>query len=95
MHSGKIRGLKAPAAHVTVKATTDVVLAANTARSHAILRNISNEEMFWNFGSDAIQDKGPPIKPGDMLVIDSEFYTTAAVHMICASGGKSLAVWEA
>ncbi len=94
-----ISNMSAPTAKtkVTVANTSTSVLAANTARTHAIIQwdEANTEPLFVGFGKPAVQDKGIAIQPGGHYEIGPHNMHTGAVFGICTSGGQTARIMEA
>ncbi len=90
-------GAPAIKAQVTVAAVTTLVLAANTARTHAILKadEANTEAIYLAVGEIAIQAYGISLDPGETLQIGPDFHTPLVINGICASGGMLMNVWVA
>jgi hypothetical protein len=90
-------GTPAIKATVTVGATTTVILAANSARTHAIVKSqaTNTEPLYLAIGEAAVQNNGISLDPGETMQIGPFDHTTLAINGICASGGMLANVWEA
>lgn len=86
-------GEASPKAAVTVGNTSTLLLAANSLRTHAILQNVSDEDMYLGFPT-VTQDLGNALVPNGLFVIDEKWHYVGAVYGICTSGGKVLKVTE-
>jgi hypothetical protein len=86
-------------AHTKVDVTTSSgeVLAANAARSWAILHNISNQDIFLKLGATAVVSEGIIIFDGDCFEISARvgnLFLGAVNAIHGGSGDKALLVTE-
>jgi hypothetical protein len=76
-------------AAVTVNATTTALLAANTGRLSALLKNTGTQTVYLNQGASATT-AGFPLNPGDALTIRHQL----SVNGIVSSGTGTVYVYE-
>lgn len=83
-------------AAITAGATAETAIAANPARRYFLFQNISDTNMWVNFGATAVADK-PSIKivPDAALIFESGFVPVGLVSVICATTGKKYVCKEA
>lgn len=81
---------------VTVGSSSGAVLAANPARTHALIKaDIDNSEAITiEIGGAAVVGEGIVLDPGEAYQIGPLNYTAAAINGICTSGGMTARVWE-
>jgi hypothetical protein len=70
------------------------VAAANAARSYLFFQNVSDTDMWINFGTAAVKDQ-PSIKVAAGQAYSPAFVHTGALNVICGSGTKSWTCKEA
>ncbi len=80
---------------VTIGATSTTVMAAKSGRLYATLTNNSDEDMWISLGSAAVLNKGIKLMPNQSFEINGFKLFRGAVYAICASGSKSMAIFEA
>lgn len=80
---------------ITTAATSQLLAPANGSRQYIIIQNISVENLWIDFGVDAVQDK-PSIRlePGDSFVMEDEFISTDSIHIIGATAGSKFVAKE-
>lgn len=80
---------------ITTGGAAQTVLTANSARQFFFFQNISDEDMWINFGTAATQDT-PSIKiePGSSYEAPSHFVPSGLVSVISATTGKKFVCKE-
>lgn len=81
--------------HTTVSVDTDstVVSAANRARTHLTIVNVSDEDVYLSLGGTPVVGTGIFLPAnGGLYEIGEANWTHLAVNGICASGGKTVIV---
>jgi len=91
-------------ATVAVGSASTELIAANQARLHAVITNISDEIIYLSEGAAAVASKGIPLAPVDASgnPVPAGVYRTGengvlfrgAINGICASGSKNVATKE-
>lgn len=80
---------------VTVGNTSTLVLADRPQREHAVITNDSDEKIYLSFGEAAVIGSGVPLAPnGGSYTTDYTALWTREVYAICASGGRSLSIFQ-
>ncbi len=81
---------------VTVGATSTKVMDARSGRKYATIVNDSNETMYLNLGGAAVSGEGIRLNAsGGSLEIGGDSPFSGEIYAICASGGKSVALFDA
>jgi hypothetical protein len=88
----------------TVGSTSTALAAANRARKHLTITNLSDEKVFLSEGAAAEANKGiclapvdasgNPVAAGRYATGENGLLFLGAVNGICASGSKSVAIKE-
>lgn len=80
---------------IVAGATSQQVFAANSARRYFFFLNLSDTDMWINFGSAAVADQ-PSIKiPANGGFFEPLVSSDEAVHVICATLGKKFVAKQA
>lgn len=80
--------------------TSTQVAAANSSRRYFLFQNVSDTDMWINFGTAATTDQ-PSIKVptgavwGNPFVLEAGFVSTEAVNVICSAASKKYTCKEA
>jgi hypothetical protein len=75
---------------IAAGATSQQVAAAQSTRRYLIFVNCSDTTMWINFGVAAVADQPSiPVVTMGSYVFEASFVSTQAVHVICATIGKS------
>lgn len=81
---------------IALGGTRQQVMAANSSRKYLFFQNVSDTDMWINFGVNAVADQPSIyIAPGADYVLESSFVSTQAVDVMCATTGKSYTAKEA
>ncbi len=86
-----------PKTSITVLATSTVLLAENTVRTHALVQAsmLNTEPIYLGFGAAAVLGDGPELWPGAVFEIGQNDLSACAINAICASGGMIAQCLEA
>jgi hypothetical protein len=68
--------------------TSAQALASNSSRQYLLIQNVSDTDMYFNFGATATTDHLFIAKSGGGIVFESGFVPTDAVNVICSSASK-------
>jgi hypothetical protein len=68
--------------------TSAQALASNSSRQYLLIQNVSDTDMYFNFGATATTDHLFIAKSGGGIVFESGFVPTDAVNVICSSVSK-------
>jgi hypothetical protein len=68
--------------------TSAQALASNSNRQYLLIQNVSDTDMYFNFGATATTDHLFIAKSGGGIVFESGFVPTDAVNVICSSASK-------
>jgi hypothetical protein len=68
--------------------TSAQALASNSSRQYLLIQNLSDTDMYFNFGAAATTDHLFVAKSGGGIVFESGFVPTDAVNVICSSASK-------
>ena len=81
---------------IAVASTSQQIFAANASRKYLLIQNISDTEMWIDFGIDAVEAQPSLllIANGGSFVAESQFIPTEAVNIICASNTKEFVAKE-
>jgi hypothetical protein len=63
-------------------------LASNASRQYLLIQNVSDTDMYFNFGATATSDHLFIAKSGGGIVFESGFVPTDAVNVICSAASK-------
>jgi hypothetical protein len=69
--------------------TSAQALASNLTRQYLLIQNISDTDMYFNFGATATTNHLFVAKSGGGIVFESGFVPTDAVNVICSSASKN------
>lgn len=74
-----------------------VVMAANPARKYLLFTNVSDTDMWLNFGIAAVKDSPSFLVKagGGSLVMEGSFVSSELLSVICAAAGKKYTAKEA
>jgi hypothetical protein len=75
--------------------TSAQALASNTSRQYLLIQNISDTDMYFNFGASATTSHLLVKSGGAGISFESGFVPTDAVNVICASASKSYYILSA
>lgn len=76
-------------ATITAGGTSQVVFAANSGRRYFEFQNISDTDMYINFGAAAVADSNSfKLVPGAVYVNASNYCPKGSINVICATTGK-------
>jgi len=75
--------------------TSAQALASNSSRQYLLIQNISDTDMYFNFGAAATTSNLFVAKSGSGIVFESGFVPTDAVNVICASASKAYYILSA
>ena len=75
--------------------TSAQALASNTSRQYLLIQNISDTDMYFNFGATATTSNMLITKSGGGIVFESGFVPTDAVNVICSAASKSYYILSA
>lgn len=80
---------------ITTGGTSQQIFASKSDRRYLLIQNISTENLWFNFGTAAVQDQ-PSIKllPNASFVMESNFVDTQAVNIIGATTGSKFVAKE-
>jgi len=80
---------------ITAGGSDQQIAASNSSRHFFFFQNVSDTDMWINFGAVANADQ-PSIlvKPNGSMRIDGSFLPSGAVHVFCATTGKSFTCKE-
>lgn len=76
--------------------TAQEVMDANSSRAYLLFENVSDTDMWIDFGTDAVADQ-PSIKiapDGSYELAEPGFVSTQALSVLCASAGKKFVCKE-
>lgn len=82
---------------ITAGGTSEQVFASNTSRVYLLVQNVSDTDMWVNFGTAAVQDQ-PSIllkAGGGAFSAEGNFVPSGSVNIICATTGKPYTAKEA
>jgi hypothetical protein len=68
--------------------TSAQALASNSSRQYLLIQNVSDTDMYFNFGAAATADHMFVAKSGGGIVFESGFVPTDAVNVICSVASK-------
>jgi hypothetical protein len=68
--------------------TSAQALASNSSRQYLLIQNVSDTDMYFNFGATATTDHLFIAKSGGGIVFESGFVPTDAVNVICSASSK-------
>jgi len=68
--------------------TSAQALASNASRQYLLIQNVSDTDMYFNFGATATSDHLFVAKSGGGIVFESGFVPTDAVNAICSAASK-------
>jgi hypothetical protein len=75
--------------------TSQQVMAANPNRKYLLVQNVSDTDMWVNFGGDATEDQPSILLPADGgNITESSPSITDSVHIICGTISKSFTAKE-
>jgi hypothetical protein len=69
--------------------TSAQALASSTSRQYLLIQNISDTDMYFNFGATATTSNMLITKSGGGIVFESGFVPTDSVNVICSAASKS------
>jgi hypothetical protein len=75
--------------------TSAQALASNTSRQYLLIQNISDTDMYFNFGAAATTSNLLVAKNGSGIVFESGFVPTDAVNVICSGASKPFYILSA
>lgn len=77
--------------------TSEQVFAANTSRVYLLVQNVSDTDMWVDFGTAAVKDQPSVLLKanGGSIVFEGAFVPTSAVNIICGTIGKPYTAKEA
>ena len=75
--------------------TSTQALASNTDRQYLLIQNISDTDMYFNFGAAATTSNLLIAKSGGGIVFESGYVPTDAVNVICSAASKSFFILSA
>jgi hypothetical protein len=75
--------------------TSAQALASNSSRQYLLIQNVSDTDMYFNFGATATTDHLFIAKSGGGIVFESGFVPTDAVNVICSSASKKYYILSA
>ena len=75
--------------------TSTEALATNSTRAYLLIQNISDTDMYFNFGAAATTSNMLITKSGGGIVFESGFVPTDAVNVICSAASKSYYILSA
>lgn len=75
--------------------TSAQALASNTSRQYLLIQNISDTDMYFNFGAAATTSNLFVAKGGSGIVFESGFVPTDAVNVICSAASKAYYILSA
>lgn len=81
---------------ITAGDTSQQVMAANASRKYLLFENVSDVDMWVNFGVAAVKNQ-PSIlvkANGGTFTFESNFVPTQALHVICVTTGKAFTAKE-
>ena len=64
------------------------VMPANPSRTYLVFQNISDTEMFLNFGAVAFANKSIKVSPSGSVTFNSAWIPSQEVFLRCSSDGK-------
>ncbi|MDO8614615.1 MAG: hypothetical protein Q7T33_02625 [Dehalococcoidia bacterium] len=81
---------------ITTGGTSQQVMAANSSRKYLFFQNVSDTDMWINFGTAAVATQ-PSIyvKTLTGYVLEGSFVDTQALNVLCATTGKAYTAKEA
>jgi len=68
--------------------TSAQALASNSSRQYLLIQNVSDTDMYFNFGATATADHLFVAKSGGGIVFESGFVPTDAINVICSAASK-------
>jgi len=75
--------------------TSKQALASNSSRRYLLIQNISDTDMYFNFGATATTDNMLITKNGGGIVFESGYVPTDAVNVICSGADKKYFILSA
>jgi hypothetical protein len=75
--------------------TSAQALASSTTRQYLLIQNISDTDMYFNFGAAATTSNMLITKTGGGVVFETGFVPTDAVNVICSAASKSYYILSA
>lgn len=75
--------------------TSAQALASNSSRQYLLIQNISDTDMYVNFGASATTDNMLILKNGGGVVFESGFVPTDNVNVICSAASKKYFILSA
>jgi hypothetical protein len=75
--------------------TSAQALASNSSRQYLLIQNVSDTDMYFNFGATATADHLFIAKSGGGIVFESGFVPTDAVNAICSAASKKFYILSA
>ena len=75
--------------------TSTQALASNADRQYLLIQNISDTDMYFNFGAAATTSNLLIAKSGGGIVFESGYVPTDAVNVICSAASKSFFILSA
>lgn len=82
---------------ITAADTSEQVFAANTSRVYLLVQNVSDTDMWVDFGTSAVKDQPSVLlrANGGSIVFDGAFVPTSTVNIICGTISKPYTAKEA
>lgn len=82
---------------ITSADTSQQVFAANTSRKYLLVQNVSDTDMWINFGTAAVKDQPSVLlrASGGAFIAEANFVPTGTVNIICGSSGKAFTAKQA
>lgn len=81
---------------ITTGGTSQTVFAANSGRRYFEFQNISDTDMYINFGAAAVADSNSfKLVPGAVYVNASNYCPKGSINVICATTGKKFVTKQA
>lgn len=80
-----------------VAATSEEVFAANAGRVYLLVQNVSDTNMWVDFGAAAVVGQPSVLLAanGGSIVFDGSFVPTSTVNVVCSASGKAYVAKEA
>ncbi|NBU70552.1 MAG: hypothetical protein EBS53_03750 [Bacteroidetes bacterium] len=75
--------------------TSKEALASSSSRRYLLIQNISDTDMYFNFGATATTDNMLIAKDGGGIVFESGYVPTDAVNVICSGASKKYFILSA
>ena len=75
--------------------TSKEALASSSSRRYLLIQNISDTDMYFNFGATATTDNMLITKNGGGIVFESGYVPTDAVNVICSGADKKYFILSA